>query len=123
MSSSLKFVKQGLAAVVFCLPLLGLSSAAHAGNVNCSAGSTCVTSGNVDSVLTKEQARQEKEQWDQTRSLRTKVNSCTEKEFDKVDAAFDAKDACEKSLNLNAYWEPNTQRCLDVNTGRPLARP
>ncbi|ELX8378142.1 DUF1283 family protein [Providencia vermicola] len=122
MNSSLKVVKQGLSALLLCLPLLGLSSA-HAANVNCTAGSTCVTSGNVDSVLTKEQARQEKEQWDQTRQLRTKVNARTEKEFDKVDAAFDAKDACEKSLNLNAYWEPNTQRCLDVNTGRPLARP
>lgn len=119
MNSSSKFIKHGLAALLLCLPLVG----AQAASVNCTAGSTCVTSGNVDSTLTKEQARQEKEQWDQTRKLRTKVNSRTEKEFDKIDAAFDAKDACEKSLNLNAYWEPSTQRCLDVNTGRPIVRP
>lgn len=119
MRSSSKFIKQSLAALFICLPLFSVASA-QAGNVNCSAGSTCVTSGNVDSALTKEQARQEKEQWDQTRKLRMKVNTRTEKEFDKVDAAFDTRDSCEKSLNLNAYWEPSTQRCLDVNTGRPL---
>ncbi|EKT63255.1 DUF1283 family protein [Providencia burhodogranariea] len=122
MKSSNKFIKRGLALLFLSLPLLGISSA-QAANVNCTAGSTCVTSGNVDSQLTKEQARQEKEQWDQTRNLRTKLNSRTEKEFDKIDSAFDNKDACEKSLNLNAYWEPNTKRCLDVNTGRPLVRP
>ncbi|WP_278811141.1 DUF1283 domain-containing protein, partial [Obesumbacterium proteus] len=36
------------------------------------------------------------------------------------DKAVDLQDSCEKSLNVNAYWEPNTQRCLDRNTGRPL---
>jgi hypothetical protein len=33
-----------------------------------------------------------------------------EKEFDKADRAFDTRDACEKSYNVNAYWEPNTLR-------------
>ncbi|EKT56171.1 DUF1283 family protein [Providencia sneebia] len=122
MNLSSKFIKHRLAALCFCLPLIGIT-AAQAANVTCSPGSTCVTSGNVDSALTKEQARQEKQQWDETNKLRSKVNSRTEKEFDKIDAAFDNKDACEKSLNLNAYWEPNTKRCLDVNTGRPLANP
>ncbi|CAH0137825.1 DUF1283 family protein [Erwinia aphidicola] len=73
-----------------------------------------------DNSLTKEEARQQKEQWDDTRNLRHKVNSRTEKEFDRVDRAFDTSEACEKSLNLNAYWEPKTLRCLDRRTGRPV---
>ncbi|WP_455810849.1 DUF1283 family protein [Pseudomonas graminis] len=74
-----------------------------------------------DNALTTEQAREQKEQWDATRSLRTKVNKRAEKEFDKADRAFDTKDDCEHSLNVNAYWEPNTLRCLDRRTGRPVA--
>ncbi|MBK0000720.1 DUF1283 family protein [Erwinia sp. S43] len=76
---------------------------------------------NGDNSLSKEQARQEKEQWDDTHRLRGKVNNRVEKEFDKVDRAFDTRDGCEKSLNVNAYWEPNTLRCLDRRTGRPVA--
>ena len=53
--------------------------------------------------------------------LRNKVNSRVEKEFDKTDRAFDTRDKCEQSLNLNAYWEPNTLRCLDRRSGRPVA--
>lgn len=52
--------------------------------------------------------------------LRNKVNSRVEKEFDKADRAFDTRDKCEQSANLNAYWEPNTLRCLDRRTGRPV---
>jgi len=73
-----------------------------------------------DNALSKEQAREQKEQWDDTRSLRRKVNARVEKEFDKVDRAFDTSDSCQKSLNLNAYWEPNSMRCLDRRTGRPV---
>jgi len=76
---------------------------------------------NGDTSLSKEQARQDKEQWDDTQRLRGKVNNRVEKEFDKVDRAFDTRDGCEKSLNVNAYWEPNTLRCLDRRTGRPVA--
>ncbi|WP_265497431.1 DUF1283 family protein [Providencia rustigianii] len=122
MSTSMQFIKKSLIAICFCLPLMGMS-AAQAANTSCTAGSTCVSVGSGNDPLNKEQARQEKEQWDETKMLRSKVNSRTEKEFDKIDAAFDAKDKCEKSLNLNAYWEPNTQRCLDVNSGRPIANP
>lgn len=75
---------------------------------------------NGDNSLSKEQARQEKEQWDDTRRLRGKVNTRVEKEFDKADRAFDTRDSCEKSLNVNAYWEPNTLRCLDRRTGRAV---
>lgn len=76
---------------------------------------------NGDGALTNEQARQEKEQWDQTRRLRAKVNQRAEKNFDKGDRAIDTRDACEQSLNVNAYWEPNTLRCLDRRSGRPVA--
>ncbi|CAO96798.1 DUF1283 family protein [Erwinia tasmaniensis] len=75
---------------------------------------------NGDSALTKEQAREQKEQWDATHRLRGKVNNRVEKEFDKADRAYDNQDNCEQSLNVNAYWEPNTLRCLDRRTGRPV---
>ncbi|HGJ5877440.1 MAG TPA: DUF1283 family protein [Arsenophonus sp.] len=77
-----------------------------------------VHDGNSD--LTKEQARQQKEQWNDTQLLRKKVNNRTEKEFDKLDKAINDSEACYKSRNLNAYWEPKTKRCLDNNTGQPI---
>ncbi|MTD39713.1 DUF1283 family protein [Erwinia sp. CPCC 100877] len=73
-----------------------------------------------DSAMSRQQASMEKEQWSDTRSLRQKVNRRTEKEWDKTDTAFDARDNCQKSANLNAYWEPNTLRCLDRRTGRVI---
>ena len=73
------------------------------------------------SAASNEAARQDKEQWNDTRMLRHKVNTRVEKEFDKADRAFDTRDKCEQSLNLNAYWEPNTLRCLDRRSGRPVA--
>lgn len=72
------------------------------------------------SSLTNEQARQQKEQWDETRRLRSKQNLRAEKDFDKGDRAIDTRDACDESLNVNAYWEANTLRCLDRRTGRPV---
>ncbi|WP_336220411.1 DUF1283 family protein [Citrobacter amalonaticus] len=74
-----------------------------------------------DSALSRQQATMQKEQWNDTRNLRQKVNTRTEKEWDKADAAFDNRDNCEQSANLNAYWEPNTLRCLDRRTGRVIA--
>lgn len=74
-----------------------------------------------NNALSNEQAREQKEQWDATHRLRGKVNNRVEKEFDKADRAFDTRDSCEQSLNVNAYWEPNTLRCLDRRTGRPVA--
>ncbi|MGK3124043.1 DUF1283 family protein [Candidatus Pantoea formicae] len=76
---------------------------------------------NGNSASSNEAARQSKEQWNDTRNLRNKVNTRVEKEFDKADKAFDTRDSCEKSYNVNAYWEPNTLRCLDRRTGRPVA--
>lgn len=94
----------------------------------CAAASFHVAQANTDRViidngnnaLSNEQASQDKEQWNATRSLRNKVNSRVEKEFDKKDKAFDERDACEKSSNINAYWEPNTERCLDRHTGQKI---
>ncbi|MEO3739028.1 Protein of unknown function [Kosakonia oryzendophytica] len=73
-----------------------------------------------DSAQSRQQASMEKEQWNDTRSLRNKVNKRVEKEWDKTDVAFDAQDNCQKSTNVNAYWEPNTLRCLDRRTGRQI---
>lgn len=75
-----------------------------------------------DSAQSRQQAAMEKEQWNDTRSLRHKVNTRAEKEFDKADVAFDARDNCQKSANVNAYWEENTLRCLDRRTGRPIGQ-
>lgn len=59
-----------------------------------------------DSAQSRQEAAMEKEQWNDTRSLRQKVNTRAEKEWDKADAAFDNRDKCEQSANINAYWEP-----------------
>jgi Protein of unknown function (DUF1283) len=75
---------------------------------------------NGNNAISNEEARQSQEQWNDTRMLRNKVNSRVTKEFDKSDRAFDTRDACEKSYNVNAYWEPNTLRCLDRRSGRPV---
>ena len=74
-----------------------------------------------DSAQSRQQAAMEKEQWNDTRNLRHKVNTRVEKEWDKAYAAFDSRDKCEQSANINAYWEPNTLRCLDRRTGRTVA--
>lgn len=73
-----------------------------------------------DSTLSKEAARQSKEQWDSTRTLRNKVNTRAEKEFDKLDKAIDLQEKCNASYNVNAYWEANSGRCLDRRTGRQV---
>ena len=73
-----------------------------------------------DNAQSRQSAAMEKEQWNDTRSLRNKVNKRVEKEWDKTDVAFDSQDKCLKSSNLNAYWEPNTLRCLDRRTGQQL---
>ncbi|KNC09405.1 hypothetical protein AC791_12175 [Klebsiella sp. RIT-PI-d] len=74
-----------------------------------------------DSAQSRQNAAMDKEQWNDTRSLRQKVNKRAEKEWDKADVAFDAQDKCQQSANVNAYWEPNTLRCLDRRTGRVVA--
>ncbi|MCS3429993.1 DUF1283 family protein [Klebsiella sp. BIGb0407] len=75
-----------------------------------------------DSAQSKQQAAMEKEQWNDTRSLRSKVNNRVEKDFDKDTHAVDLRDKCMESVDINVYWEPNTQRCLDRRNGR-VAKP
>ncbi|AFJ47307.1 hypothetical protein EBL_c22160 [Shimwellia blattae DSM 4481 = NBRC 105725] len=70
-----------------------------------------------DNARSRQEAAMDKEQWGDTRSLRQKINSRAEKEWDKADNAFDKRDACLQSSNVNAYWEPSTRRCLDRSTG------
>jgi hypothetical protein len=86
---------------------------------SCTQGSTCVTV-NDDSAMNNQQARESKEQWDDTRSIRRKVNTRIEKEFDKVERAIDDEDSCNSSYNVNVYWESTTRKCLDRQTGRPI---
>lgn len=85
-----------------------------------------------DSSLNRENAREKREQWEDQRALRKKINRSEElnfdkvnrrytKEFDKLDHSFDVKDACLKSANINAYWEPSTLRCLNRRNGLPIS--
>ena len=73
-----------------------------------------------DNAQSRQRAEMEKDQWKDTRTLRQKQNDRAEKEWDKKDAAIDDSYACQTSENLQAYWEPNTRRCLDRRTGRPV---
>ncbi|MFD3248609.1 DUF1283 family protein [Rahnella aquatilis] len=89
---------------------------------NC-AGGTCVFGGTGNDAMTNEEARQSKEQWNETQRLRAMKNQRNEKDFSKYDNSIDLRDKCEASQNINAYWEPNTERCLDRRTGRQLLAP
>ncbi|EFH7122830.1 DUF1283 family protein [Escherichia coli] len=103
-----------LSLLAFLLPCaLAFSATTHA-----ETNKLVIESG--DSAQSRHQAAMEKEQWNDTRNLRQKINKRTEKEWDKADAAFDSRDKCEQSANINAYWEPNTLRCLDRRTGRVI---
>ena len=100
--------------LAFLLPCaLALSTTVHA-----ETNKLVIESG--DSAQSRQRAAMDKEQLNDTRNLRQKVNKRTEKEWDKADAAFDNRDKGEQSANINAYWEPNTLRCLDRRTGRVI---
>ncbi|MGL4487143.1 MAG: DUF1283 family protein [Yersinia sp. (in: enterobacteria)] len=114
-----RLIRGFLSAIILMLPLAYLTPAL-AQSATCTQGSTCVSVGRSNDPLSKEQARQNQQQWDETQRLRTKVNTRAEKDFDKFDRAEDAKDKCDSSQNLNAYWESNTQRCLDRSSGRQI---
>lgn len=96
-----------------------LSSFAFAASATAETSKLIIESG--DSAQSRQNAAMDKEQWNDTRSLRQKVNKRAEKEWDKEDVAFDARDKCQQSANVNAYWEPNTLRCTDRRTGRTVA--
>ncbi|AUJ81797.1 MULTISPECIES: DUF1283 family protein [Enterobacter] len=99
--------------------LLALSTCAMINTASAETSKLIIESG--DSAQSRQNAAMDKEQWNDTRSLRQKVNKRAEKEWDKEDVAFDARDKCQQSANTNAYWEPNTLRCLDRRTGRVVA--
>lgn len=101
------------------LGLVALLAAMFIAPVSANTSKLIIESG--DSAQSRQNAAMDKEQWNDTRSLRHKVNTRAEKECDKEDVAFDARDKCQQSANVNAYWEPNTLRCLDRRTGRSLA--
>lgn len=99
--------------------MLTLGAVLYTATVSAQTNKLVIESG--DSAQSRQNAAMDKEQWNDTRSLRHKINTRAEKEWDKTDVAFDSRDKCEQSANLNAYWEPNTLRCLDRSTGRPVA--
>ena len=101
------------------LCLVALLAAVFVAPVSANTSKLIIESG--DSAQSRQNAAMDKEQWNDTRNLRQKVNTRVEKEWDKEDVAFDARDKCQQSANMNAYWEPNTLRCLDRRTGRALA--
>lgn len=74
----------------------------------------------VDNSLTKQKALERKDQWNDTKSLRNKMNKRAEKEYSKIDKAIDDEDSCRRSSILTAYWEPVTRRCLDSRTGHDI---
>ncbi len=100
--------------------MLTLGAGMMSATANADTNKLIIESG--DSAQSRQQATMEKEQWNDTRNLRHKVNSRVEKECDKADVAYHARDNCQQSANLNAYWEENTLRCLDRRTGRPIGR-
>lgn len=95
--------------------------AAHA-ETNC-AGGTCVFGSNGNSSVNNEEARQSKEQWNATRTLREQNINRQVLDNANYDNAQARHDSCAASRNLNAYWEPTTARCLDRRTGKELLAP
>lgn len=100
------------------LAVFAMGSVMMPATVNAQTNKLIIESG--DSAQSRQDAAMDKEQWNDTRSLRQKVNQRAEKEWDKADTAFDGRDNCLQSSNVNAYWEPNTRRCLDRSTGRVI---
>ncbi|BAE74743.1 hypothetical protein SGGMMB4_03317 [Sodalis glossinidius str. 'morsitans'] len=100
--------------------LLALSLLAYAGEGD---GTQHIVIDSGDTARSWEAARQSQEQWNATHGLRNKVNTRVEKDFDRYDQAVDLQEKCNSSQNVNAYWEPNTSRCLDRRTGRSLLAP
>jgi hypothetical protein len=115
--------------------LLALSSFAFAASATAETSKLIIESG--DSAQSRQNAAMDKEQWNDTRSLRQKVNKRVEKEWDKEDVAFDARDKCQQSANVNAllgakypalpgssYW-PHGSAIMSVQCDvklRPLER-
>ena len=95
--------------------------AAHA-ETNC-AGGTCVFGGSSNNAASNEDARQSKEQWNATRTLREQKINRQIKDNARYDRTLELHDRCNASPNVNAYWEAKTERCLDRRTGREMLAP
>ncbi|PHM38830.1 DUF1283 family protein [Xenorhabdus innexi] len=106
-----------LPAIALLLPLFWQTPAF---STPCTSDNCVIINGGGENSMTRETARQDKEMWNEQRSLREKMTQRREKKFEEHENDVDNKDACLKNSNLNAYWEPSTKRCLDVNTGRPI---
>lgn len=98
--------------------MLTLAAAVYTSSAFAETSKLVIESG--DSAQSRQQAAMEKEQWNDTRQLRQKVNKRAEKEWDKADTAFDSRDKCEQSANINAYWEPNCCAALTAVLAAPL---
>lgn len=110
-------IVKSLSAIVLVFSFFWLTPAF---STPCTSESTCVTINGEETSLSKEMTRQSKEEWNEQRRLRQKVDKRKEKEFDKYEMEADNREACLKSANINAYWEPSTKRCLDINTGHQI---
>lgn len=86
----------------------------------CQPGSTCVSVDGSKSSKNNTVSDMQKEQWNDTKMLRQKMNQRSEKEFDKQSSSIDNEERCHDSANISAYWESSTQRCLDRKTGRKI---
>lgn len=73
-----------------------------------------------DSAQSRQHAAMEKEQWNDTRNLRQKVNKRTEKEWDKADAAFDNRDKCEQKRQHQCLLGSPILCAADRRTGRVI---
>ncbi|MBD5734686.1 DUF1283 domain-containing protein, partial [Citrobacter freundii] len=72
--------------------MLTLAAAVYTSSAFAETSKLVIESG--DSAQSRQQAAMEKEQWNDTRQLRQKVNKRAEKEWDKADTAFDSRDKC-----------------------------
>lgn len=87
--------------LAFLLPCaLALSTTVHA-----ETNKLVIESG--DSAQSRQHAAMEKEQWNDTRNLRQKVNKRTEKEWDKADAAGSPILCAAWTVELAALLPPN----------------
>ena len=90
--------------------MLTLAAAVYTSSAFAETSKLIIESG--DSAQSRQQAAMEKEQWNDTRQLRQKVNKRAEKEWDKTDAAFDSPTPCAASTAALAAPLPHNDCTL-----------
>lgn len=75
-----RLIRAFLPVALLALPLTW-QTPALAQSANCTQGSTCVSVGGNNDPMSKEQARQSQQQWDDNHRLRSKVNNRVEKKI------------------------------------------